>query len=395
MADIAGYQDKLKDNQDQQGQTTDPNQISGASSDVVGAGSGAASTAGIGAGGTGGWTNIQAYLGANKQDTGSSDLLKNAVDSTYNKEKDSLDSSANDSASKAQAETGKIQTARDNAKTNINQAATQYNYQGPQSQDYYNTIGNVRNAMTSQYSGPNDFAYQKSAEFQKNQSALSDPNAFNSYMGELYRQKAGGQLNSGQEALQNQLDVNNENLAKTKADVMGKYAGFDPYMNQRVTDTNSAIQNARNQYGTIQNGLKDDVNRYGNDYQTAESKAEADARAAYDKAYNAPSANPIATSDGRTHYSPSFNAMQRDYDNLKGSSPYFRRSEADILSGAEDDGAEGRWARTVKPSLDNFYAEQDNKYKDTGDTEKRNWNAIQDILGSNAAKYNSGFKVRG
>ena len=45
--------------------------------------------------------------------------------------------------------------------------------------------------------------------------------------------------------------------------------------------------------------------------------------------------------------------------------------------------------------LNNFYGQQDQKYADTGDSEKRNYNTIMDILNNTAANKSKGFAVRG
>jgi hypothetical protein len=48
-----------------------------------------------------------------------------------------------------------------------------------------------------------------------------------------------------------------------------------------------------------------------------------------------------------------------------------------------------------KGKLDTFYNDQTNKYQETGDTDKRKWNSIQDILGASTEKKKKGFNVRG
>jgi len=424
MADLGSYGSKLIDDEGGMGAGEGENpsaqqQSSGTSGVVSGGPQGSGvSTAGVGAGGTGGWTNIQSYLGANKGDNGSSNLLQNKAQGQYDNENTALQTQAGETKSKAQGEADKIKDANDNSKQWVNQSANAYSWSGNQNDAYKGNVGKLQGALNDKYQGPENFAYQKSADFQKTGSALGDNGAFNNYMNDIYKDKAGGQLSSGMGALQTQLDVNNQNLADARKSMLGKYAGFDNNINAAVSDSDKAIQAAKTNYGNNQTALRDNLQNMGTQYDSDLSKAESAAKAGYNKDYTSGSGistygKNIKDSWGQNHgtdnaavLAPSVNQIVNEglmSDNLSW-------SDINRLNGKDwTGGSQFSSARTItenemndfnnqvgkgKDSLNNFYSEQDNKYKDTGDSEKKNWNTIMDIL-NNSDRKQQGFQVRG
>lgn len=443
MAELGYYDDKLQ--KDQQ----DPNAASGSTTPQVGTGTSgvvsgssnqAVSTAGVGAGGTGGWTNIQAYLGANKGDTGSAKNLEDKASTQYQSENSALNTQATDTKNQAQGEANKINEAKDKSKEWVSQSANAYSWDGNQNDAYKGNVNKLKSATTDQYAGPNNFAYGTSADFQRTNNALGDNKAFGSYMGDIYTQKAGGQLNSGQLALQGQLDVNNQALADTRQNLLKQYAGFGDTVNKTVTDTDAAIKKSREDYGNNQDALKSSLQNLGNEYDTGLKQAEIDARKGYNDSYTGGSGlsgtfydryggggdnaltgtvqnnsvnqlkdlgvwgSDIAWNNiqKEKEYSDagksmgsvaggSLDSQKQDYGNLQ------RQDRMDYFNNnGYGDGwnqAKGNYDRN-QSALNNFYSEQDTKYKDTGDSEKKNWNTIMDILG-NTDRKQQGFNVRG
>lgn len=394
MADLGNYNDKLLQDEEQQqgaGLTNTANPVAGTSGVVSGTQGSGVSTAGVGSGGTGGWTNIQAYLNANKSDNGSSNLLSDKAGGQYDKEIGNLNTQAGEAKTQAQSEANKIKDANDNSKTWVNQAANAYSWSGPQSQNYKDSIGKVQGALTGQYQGPNNFAYTQSGDFQKSGAALKDDPSFSNYMNDIYKEKAGGQLTSGQGALQTQLDVNNQGLADARKALLEKYAGFQGLSDAAVADTDAAINKARTDYGNNQEALRFNLQNMANDYDTQIGQAEADARAGYNTAYSTDKNTPWLVSQTRNGTGDvtgeqwetrtikdlvdAKNANQKYWNqHLQTNDPLFR--------GYED-------------AINNFYSTQDSKYANTGDEQERNWNAIMDILGNTANRKEQGFKVRG
>lgn len=409
MADLGNYQDKLiqDDEQNQNSQSANVTPTAGTSGVISGAASGGVSTAGVGAGGTGGWTNIQAYLNANKSDNGSAQVLSDKAHTQYDSEANKLQTSANETKSQAESQANKVKDAQDNSKQWINQAANAYNYNGQQNDEYNTQTQKVKSALYDPYAGPQNFAYQTSGDFQNTRSALGDSNSFNAFMNNLYKDKAGGTLTSGQGALQTQLDVNNQALVDTRQNLLNKYAGFDDVVNKTVTDTDAAIQGAKTSYGNNQEGLKTSLNNFSNEYSTLQAQSENAARDAYNSAFNSDSGKQIVGIGGITNSSIAAkgpwntysNATWKDINSL--ASPLVT---SDMWDNAYDLGYEGQLQNVLsnaqgsydsnKSGLNDFYTQQDQKYANTGDFEKRNWNTIMDIL-KNSARKQQGFQVRG
>lgn len=429
MAVLNGtYSDKLMQDEDelnQQGQ----NQFGGADTQPAQAGTSGvvsgsntapatANTSGVGPGGMSGWTNIQAYLGANKGDTGSAKLLQDKAGGIYDNESKLLGESSDKAKSDAMSQANKINEVKDNSKNWINQSAQNYNYTGNQNSAYSDNVNKIKSGLYDQYSGPENYAYGKSSDFQRYNSAFGDNDSFNNLINDLQKEKAGGQMTSGQGALQTQLDVNNQNLADARQNLLKQYAGFDDNISNTVKDTDAAIQTAKTQYGNNQSALKDTLQNYANDYDTTQRQLEADARKQYNTDYttgksglgaaiayepyrqwrsggsigNRDPNSDVYGAQARNAYSDNMTWQQlqneKDGYDLSLAVPYFRNFGTVGHSGVADrlEGNSG--------AIQNFYTQQDQKYANTADSEKRNWNTIMDIL-NNANRKDQGFAVRG
>jgi hypothetical protein len=449
--------DKLLDDEQQQGQA--PNQggslLSGGSSNDVGAG---VSTAGVGSGGTGGWTNIQAYLNANKGDTGSSQLLNNTVGNQFNTEKQKMGDESKSFLDSAQKQVNDSKISNDQANDYINQAAKQYSYQQPgggaatkdkgdQAEptdllsyqkvtapygggfqwtpqtpgvgelDYDSVVSRMKGALNNAYSGPSSYNYEFGADTQKYGQDLKDNGGFDQLMSGLYSRAAGSPLTGGMYQLQKQLDVNNSNLIDARQKLLAQYAGLEGDRDKTVQDTTAALGSLADQYRSNQTALRDYLGRKANDFQTSQDQAEADARAAFQNTFK----NDHSIR-GNTWWGvvPDGGAMQ-DAGIWGGNLTWSQlQNEQDI---ANDPSRTGSWfyngpgqhalhddwqlandpaARAARDRLDanasflnRFYNNEDQKYANTADEQKRSWNAIQDFLDSTAARKQQGFKVRG
>lgn len=421
MADLGNYQDKLLQDDPNQQQTQASNVTPTAgTSGVISGGSNASgvSTAGVGAGGTGGWTNIQAYLGANKGDNGSATALSDKANTQYDNEKNNLNSKASETKTQAQSQANKITDAQNNSKEWVSSASKAYNYNGQQNDDYNNQTQKLRSALYDQYGGPSNFAYETSADFQRTGSALKDNSAFNNYMNDIYKDKAGGTLTSGQGALQTQLDVNNQNLADARKNLLSRYSGFGDEVNNVVKDTDAAIQSAKSSYGNRQQALQSSLYGMANDYETNQAKAEADARAGYQNTLNTGSSgrdNALLASgfSATPGHFESYGVPVKTgltWNELARENQFGNEAKAAPLTGessrygnyrymGRNPNGQQMWNDltnyfdTSAGALNSFYADQDAKYANTADEEKRGWNTIMDIL-NNSSRKNQGFQVR-
>lgn len=277
------------------------------------------STAGIGAGGLGSWTNIQSYLNANKQDTGTSDYVNKQIGNQFDKEKNNLNNSVNENKSKADSEVSN-QFNWDQANQMMKDMVPSYrwknedqnpglnpdyvsptiggkytpglgygksgstikgDYSKPTTGDYQSNITKLKNAANNQFSAPNSFSYSFDNDTQKYASNLADDNSFSNYLQNTYKERSGSPMTSGQLSLQKQLDTTNDNLAQARQNLIKQYSGLDEYKNNSITDTNNYLKNKESEYRTNQNKLRDNFLNEQEKYSNENQKEIADAMAVY------------------------------------------------------------------------------------------------------------------
>lgn len=350
-------------------------------------GQGGVSTAGIGAGGQGMWTNIQAYLNANKEDTGSADYLQNQYSSQFDKEKDQLNTQANDAKSQAQSQSNSITEAKDHSKEWVNQAAQGYDWGGNHQGPYQDNVNKLDKALTSQYSGPENFSYAFSEPTQNMKTNLSDENAFWNGMKDSYKQRVGGQMNSGVAELQRQFDTTNDNLQNQRQNLLQKYGDLQLTRDNVATDANSAIEKSRQDFGNNQQNLYSDLLGQSNKYQTDIGQNQADANSDYfnnahegwDNGYYG---------FGPQAFSHPFQATADEMQRWLDANGRPRSNSADWSPAAQD-------YDMKKNEIGQFYKDQEAKYVPKDEEYKKNFNVIQDILKSNTDRKKQGFSVRG
>lgn len=425
MAYIQDDPNLLQDPSQQQGQQGQqsgdggPTTVGGGSNDV---GSNT-STAGIGAGGTGGWTNIQAYLNANKGDTGSAQALQKTVGDQFNQEKNTYQTDSQNFLKGAQDKVSQDSITPDQADQTIKHAKDSYDWSGKQPQAYQQDVSKVRNALTGAYSGPTEYNYGFNNTTQEYGNDLKDPSGgFNQLMNHVYQNVAPTPLSSGQLNLQRQLDVNNDNLANTRQNLAGQYDTLTSDRDKTVADTTSGLSALEQQYRQNQNTLKDYLTKQSNDYDTKVKQEEANARAAYNQTFSGGQSGHAGAFvfPGSSNYyaniplnnygigGDNLTWQQLQNENTIGTSPYAGDEIAAELS-ANLNGNRLNGQTATAPIvgqvhqnylnntdyLNQFYNDQDQKYKNTADPEERSYNAIQDFLNSTAARKQQGFKVRG
>jgi hypothetical protein len=228
------------------------------------AGQSGVSTAGVGSGGTGGWTNIQAYLNANKGNTGSSDALSKQVGQAFDQEDQTFKDQSGQARQQAQGEVDRSNLGTDQASKLVSQAANLYSYSPNQNADanlgggdpYKAIIDQFQNARKA-YSGPSSFSYNSPtySKVQDYGSNLGTDQGFGALMQGIYNSSAGGRLTSGQQALQTQLDSNNPLLSQARQSLLDRYSGLTGSINQGAQDTDQFVKNAAGQVGSNQSAL--------------------------------------------------------------------------------------------------------------------------------------------
>jgi hypothetical protein len=209
----------------------------------VGSGTAQPSTAGVGSGGSGGWTNIQSYLTANKDSTGSANALQSEGAGIFDKEASNLQKTSQDTKQQAQTEASKNYVAQDQASKMIQDAGKAYNYGPNQTQPYTDIVNNVQGIRSMQYGGPSSYSYGMGGDTQQFGEGMKQDDAFGGIMNQLYNRAAGGTMTTGANALQKQLDTNNEALNTTRQNLLSRYAGLQSDVTNTLADTNAELAN--------------------------------------------------------------------------------------------------------------------------------------------------------
>jgi hypothetical protein len=418
----------------QYGQAPDTNypqpaqQTSGSSADV-GSGSGGVSTAGVGAGGTGGWTNIQSYLEANKGDTGSSQALTKQVGSQFSNEQNALSQGAQDFLNQGQKQVDDHKISNDQADQLIKQTGQNYAYSGDPSTAYKDNVSKVQHAVHDQYSGPTSYSYGFSQPTQEYAQDLNDNGGFDQLMNNVYSNAAGKPISRGQYQLQKQLDVSNPNLNKARQDLLNQYTGLTTTRDKTVGDTTNQLKSLAEQFGANQNSLNDYLSKEQTSYGNAIANSEQAAKQSYNDEFTrgaatTPSLYDYATAEaspwGKSSMYDAANRLYTGHDNglagfnwqdaqnLLNNATNFRDGNPDLLfldhnqgSMTDEDAAgyfrqrENNWRGNTSQALQDFYNSQDQKYANTADEEKRDYNTILDFLNQAGDRKQQGFKVRG
>lgn len=415
--------DKLKqDNNNQPDNLGEGSQVGtgalvGNTSNVVTSGTGGNATA---PGAQGAWTNIQAYLNANKGNTGSAQYFDNKVNETFEKEKQDAQRQADESKQRANEEVEKAKVGQDQASQIINQTAQNYNYSGQASEPYSQGVNQLKTALNADFTGPTSFNYGLSSEAQK-YGNVGDNGAFKNIMEGLYNESAGGQMNRGQLALQRQLDVSNVGLKNARQKALERYAGLNTDINNLATQTTQDLSGMESNFRQNQNALKDYLNNQANLELQARAQAEADARAAYQGIYTGDKTGRGSFGEDNSFvfygggWTPK--TFTGNHDNLginAGNMTWQQMQQELAAHQGTDKAAYGdynildpnkgivgtiederkRYVNDINSVLNNFYSQQEAKYQNTGDSEKRRYNTIMDILENNA-RLDEGFNVRG
>lgn len=413
MAFIDNQDENLDPNQQGQGQGQSP--LVGQGSDVVsGGGMSPSSASGVGPGGTGGWTNIQAYLDANKGDTGSAQAVNKTVGDQFGQERNTFETDSSKFVNDAQSKADTDKITNDQVNDYVSQASGMYDYGGNQSDPYKAITSKLQNSLTGQYTGPKDYNYGFSNKTQEYGNDLTDNSGWDSLLKNVYSSSANAPLSSGQYQLQKQFDVNNQALADTRKGLTDQYGQLTNDRDKTVTDTTNKLSGIEQGYRDNQRNLKDYLSGQSNTYDTAERQAEADAKAAYKKDYSEGKSgqksiamdiisgrpsdkqdamanrfrNPGIWSDNLT-----WDQLQREND-LVTINNYSKDNQGGV-SFFDNDGSLQPVMNSRANMLKNWYGTEDQKYANTADKEKRSYNAIQDFLNSGAVKMGQQFKVRG
>ena len=367
--------------------------IGGSSGGVVGGQASQAAGAPVGAGGTGGWTNIQSYLGANQGDTGTAKNLEQKVGSQFQQDKSKLETESKSALDQSNEQTNKIKDAKENASGWLNQAAQAYDWGSKQTSN--TDVNKLAEANKAQYTAPKQFNANLSNESSEYGDRLKEGGNFSTLLNDLYREKAGGALSSGQNALQQQFDVNNQSLADTRQNLLKQYSGLAEQRDKTLTDVNSTLGSNEQAFRANQNALKDYLSNQLNATSTNVGNLENSARSAYNNALNqttnAPGWNRPAS------YQELINEANQERAGYMSRTPDSRYwYEQNVANpAATGGGSRASELRSWNSIINDFNNSQENTYKNQSATEKAKFNIIANLLGQQPAYDRGTFSVTG
>ncbi len=377
MAFISDDDKLLKDNE-QEGQAgagglglVDSSAPGGA---IVGGGSGGM---GGGASSNPGWTNIQNYLSANQGDTGSSQKLQTAADTTFGNEQTNLQNKATEAKTQAKTQVDNS-IGKDQASKLLEGAAQNYSWGGQQNDAYKQSTDQLKGAMNAQWQAPSGFAYGMGKETQEMGEGLGKEDGFSQIMRNLYSQSAGKPLSRGQYDLQAQLDSSSEALAKARQDAQAKYSGLKDNVNQTVTSTDQDLKNQMSVFNKNRDEVNQSLGKWAGDYRDQADKGLVDARNAYDASFVNDHLGVNSPWQGWADYGENITPQQ-----AKELAAVREAHRGDFAEGSPLDQEFGQ----TQSALDKWYADQDAKYSHVAEPERKKWNTLAQILGLGQPAY--------
>jgi len=252
--------DKLKPQELQNPQEQMQQQLSGGSAGAFAGGAPASSNAlsPQGAPSAPAWTNIQAYMQANRNPSQTGSLLRQDFGGKLEQEKQKFDTEANQAKTQAETQANQAKQAKDQASQLIEQASKNYSYQGQQQDPYNQAVGQLKQGIAG-YTAPRQFNYAMGQDAARIGEGLQDNGAFKNILGEFYAKRAGRALGTGARSLQDQFDTGDQEIANARADLQNQYSGLRGHVDQGIQATDQAVKQAAGQFDQSSNALRDQL----------------------------------------------------------------------------------------------------------------------------------------
>lgn len=258
---------------------------------------------------------------------------------------------------------------------------------------YSQNVSDIKNAMTRQYGGPTDWAYGLGQQAQE-LGGLGDQSTFKQYMGDLYDQRAGRQLSSGQQQLQDLLDVSNPALVQARQNILADLGGLQGDIDTMAQDTQGALTQAQEDYSTKQTGLLNYLNSYDDTLASQIAQDQGQALDAYNQAYTTDrsgmkDANTALSAGGYSVVVPNIGNMT--WEQMKQNWDATAGLRAAPLG--QDSGRFVDYFKEQGANMTDFLNQQRAQHWLTGADDARRYNTLMDILGSDERK-SLGYDVR-
>jgi hypothetical protein len=234
------------------------------------------------------FTNIQSYLNANQGNRTASNILDTKVGGKIKSEKDRFSTEAG--KVKGQADTTLAsQVGKDTASKLVQEYS---NYENPgndpsgsvgsgQYKNYGEAVKAVQGGLKDSYGGPTKFDFNYQGLGNDVQKGLGSQEGLNAYLAGQYGEAAGtagGQLTSGQLALQNQLASQDVGLQDKRSQYLASLNDMATSLDTDMGAVNDYLSGKQSQFGTNQQALQkylgnqQGVNRFNIDQGVGEVK---------------------------------------------------------------------------------------------------------------------------
>jgi hypothetical protein len=218
--------------------------------------SGGVSTAGVGKGGTGGWTPIQAYLKANAGTTGSANALQSTAQKAFESDKSRMDSQASQ-AKQGYDQAKSQQVGKDQASQMVEQYA-----QGN------GNLSQVQNYLNGSYQAAPVDLTQSAQTQQYGKGVSGDRTGFKAIMNTLYNQGSQGRMGAGMKSLQGQLDQDNAAVNTARSNLANQYAGINQ-ASEQYADLNAQMGQLETDYRDGQTAVKNQLGTDATNWENA------------------------------------------------------------------------------------------------------------------------------
>jgi hypothetical protein len=210
-----------------------------------------------GAGGSGGWTNVQAYLNANQSNNRTGDMLNSQVGSKINAAESDFGQKYGGFKSAVGSEVERTNLDESAVNDLYSKAAGSFSY-GEKPQAYQESVGKLK-AGVQEYKGPESFSYTLGDDVKGYGQSLGDDQGFSGLLQNLYKDTAKGQWTSGMNALQRQLDTSDENLHGVRQSLLSKYSGLDSGVAASAKDSSDLVGSSKTKVNESANRIKGQI----------------------------------------------------------------------------------------------------------------------------------------
>lgn len=307
------------------------------------------------------WTNIQSYLQANPNQTNVVEGFQDRADKVVQDESQRSQSYYDEVKKpfeQIQQSYNTLQSAADPG----NELKTWLTEQVRQGPDYSNQfLDSTNQILNTDFNSMSVNPYQMGEQYNQLRGALDDRDQFTSMVNETNAEKAGRKLTSGQQALQNQLDLSSGQFGRAREEALSRLAGVE----QSANDMNATVEQdaqAIQDLGGYQQQLKNDLLASGDEYLTEFASNQWDPMQQreenWDRNWESSALNPLRDNLKRDLSSVASGLNYSNIGHLLGSGSYGNWNDAyNTIMGAQNTEDPDAIANAIQTFYDNPYGD--------------------------------------